>query len=81
MITLDVLAYATTLLALLAHTLPWTALLVLITLPRARDQIRIVRSTTDAKKLNLALLRSVQLHMEFGILMIIAFVVAAILKW
>jgi 1,4-dihydroxy-2-naphthoate octaprenyltransferase len=81
LITLDVLAYATTLLALLAHTLPWTALLVLITLPRARDQIRIVRSTTDAKKLNLALLRSVQLHMEFGILMIIAFVVAAILKW
>ena len=52
-----------------------------ITLPRARDQIRIVRSTTDAKKLNLALMRSVQLHMEFGILMIIAFVAAAIFKW
>ena len=81
LITLDVLAYVTTLIAILARTLPWTALLVLVTLPRARDQIRIVRSTTEAKKLNLALLRSVQLHMEFGILMIIAFVAAAIFKW
>jgi hypothetical protein len=54
---------------------------VLITIPRARDQLRIVRTETEAKKLNLALLRSVQLHMEFGILMIIAFVAAAIFKW
>lgn len=81
LITLDVLAYLTTLVAILARTLPWTALLAVITLPRARDQIRIVRSTTEPKKLNLALLRSVQLHMEFGILMIIAFVAAAIFKW
>ena len=81
LITLDVLAYATTLIAVAARSLPWTVLLVLITIPRARDQIRIVRSTTEAKKLNLALLRSVQLHMEFGILMIIAFVAAAIFKW
>src|SRR3984957_11492619 len=48
LIALDVLAYATTLIAVLARTLPWTALLVLITIPRARDQIRIVRSTTEA---------------------------------
>lgn len=81
LITLDALAYATILIAILARTLPWTALFVLITIPRARDQIRIVRSTTDAKKLNLALLRAVQLHMEFGILMIIAFVAAAIFRW
>ena len=75
------LAYATMLIAVLARTLPWTALLVLITIPRARDQIRIVRAESEAKKLNLALMRSVQLHMEFGILMIIAFVAAAIFKW
>ena len=81
LITLDVLAYGTALIAIFARSLPWAGLLVLITIPRARDQIRIVRSTTDAKKLNLALLRSVQLHMEFGILMIIAFVAAAIFKW
>jgi 1,4-dihydroxy-2-naphthoate octaprenyltransferase len=81
LIALDLLAYATTLIAVAARTLPWTALLVLVTVPRARDQLRIVRSETDPKKLNLALLRSVQLHMEFGILMIIAFVAAAIFKW
>ena len=81
LITLDVLAYGTMLIAVLARTLPWTALLVLVTIPRARDQIRIVRSETEAKKLNLALMRSVQLHMEFGILMIITFVAAAIFKW
>jgi 1,4-dihydroxy-2-naphthoate polyprenyltransferase len=81
LITLDVLAYGTALIAIFARSLPWTGLLVLVTIPRVRDQIRIVRSTTDAKKLNLALLRSVQLHMEFGILMIIAFAAAAIFKW
>jgi 1,4-dihydroxy-2-naphthoate polyprenyltransferase len=81
LITLDLLAYATALIAILARSLPWTALLVFLTIPRARDQLRIVRAETDSKKLNLALMRSVQLHMEFGILMIIAFVLAAIFKW
>jgi len=81
LIALDLLAYATALIAIMARSLPWTALLVLITIPRARDQLRIVRSETEPKKLNLALLRSVQLHMEFGILMIIAFVAATIFKW
>jgi 1,4-dihydroxy-2-naphthoate polyprenyltransferase len=81
LITLDLLAYGTALIAILARALPFTSLLVFLTIPRARDQLRIVRAETDSKKLNLALLRSVQLHMEFGILMIIAFVVAAIFKW
>ena len=81
LISLDVLAYATAFIAIAARSLPWTAVLVAITIPRALDQIRIVRRETEARKLNLALLRSVQLHMEFGILMIIAFVAAAILKW
>ncbi len=81
LIALDVLAYATTIGAVLARGLPWTALAVLITVPRARDQIGIVARETEAKKLNLALLRSVQLHLEFGILMTVAFAVAAIFKW
>jgi 1,4-dihydroxy-2-naphthoate polyprenyltransferase len=81
LMALDVLAYATALIAIVARSLPWTALLILLTIPRAREQIRIVRTETEPKKLNLALMRSVQLHMEFGILMIIAFLVAAIFKW
>ena len=35
----------------------------------------------EPKKLNLALFRSVQLHMEFGLLMIVAFLVAALMRW
>ena len=81
LIALDVLGYATALIAIVGRSLPWTALVVLLTIPRARDQIRIVRTETEPRKLNLALMRSVQLHMEFGILMIIAFLIAAIFKW
>ena len=81
LVVLDLLAYATTIMAVLARTLPWAALAVLITIPRARDQLRIVSNETEARKLNLALMRSVQLHLEFGILMTLAFVIAAIFKW
>ena len=81
LVALDVAAYATTLIAILAHTIPWIALIVFITVPRALDQIRIVMRESEPKKLNLALFRSVQLHMEFGLLMIAAFLVAALMRW
>jgi len=67
--------------AVLTRTLPWIALAVFITIPRALDQLRIVFRETDPKKLNLALFRSVQLHMEFGLLMIVAFLIAAFMDW
>ena len=78
---LDVAAYATTIAVVLAHTLPWIALIVFITVPRALDQIRIVMRESEPKKLNLALFRSVQLHMEFGLLMIAAFLIAGFMRW
>ncbi len=81
LVALDVAAYATTIAAVLAHTLPWIALVVFITVPRALDQIRIVMRESAPKKLNLALFRSVQLHMEFGLLMIAAFLIAAFMHW
>jgi hypothetical protein len=40
-----------------------------------------VTRSDDPKKLNLGLFRSIQLHMEFGLLMIAAFLVAAFFKW
>ena len=55
------------------------ALLTLLAIPRARDQLRIVFANSDPKKLNLALFRAVQLHMEFGLLLIIAYLAAAAL--
>ena len=81
LVTIDVAAYATTIAAVLARTIPWIALIVFITVPRALDQIRIVMRENEAKKLNLALFRSVQLQMEFGLLMIVAFLIAAFMRW
>jgi 1,4-dihydroxy-2-naphthoate polyprenyltransferase len=78
---LDIAAYATVLVAVLAHKLPWIALLAFITVPRALDQVRIVMRETEPKRLNLALMRSVQLHMEFGLLLIVAFLIAAFMRW
>ncbi len=81
LIALDVAAYVTTIVAIILHAIPWIALVVLITVPRALDQIRIMTRETDPKKLNLGLFRSIQLHMEFGLLMIAAFLTAAFIGW
>ncbi|MGH7947920.1 MAG: 1,4-dihydroxy-2-naphthoate octaprenyltransferase [Candidatus Binataceae bacterium] len=81
LLALDVAAYASTIYAVAMGTLPWITLATLATVPRALDQIRIVMCESEPRKLNLALLRSVQLHMEFGLLMFIAFVVAALAGW
>lgn len=77
LVALDVLAYATTLLAIVVGAIPWIGLITLLSVPRAISQIKIVMRETAAKKLNLALMRSVQLHMEYGLLMIVAFLAAA----
>jgi len=77
LIALDAAAYATTIVAIILHAIPWIALAVFITIPRALDQIRIMTRESDPRKLNLGLFRSIQLHMEFGLLMIAAFLIAA----
>ncbi len=81
LVALDIAAFATTMIAIVAHSIPWTAMLVFLTLPRALDQVRIVMRENEPRKLNLALMRSVQLHMEFGLLMIVAFLIAAFAGW
>src|SRR6516225_33284 len=73
---LDVLAYATSLVAMIVGAIPWTGLLALVSVPRAISQLQIVMRETEPKQLNVALFRSVQLHMEYGLLMIVAFLVA-----
>jgi 1,4-dihydroxy-2-naphthoate octaprenyltransferase len=81
LIVLDAAAYLTTIFAIIEHAIPWIALAVFITIPRALDQIRIMTRESDPKRLNLGLFRSIQLHMEFGLLMIAAFLVAAFVGW
>jgi 1,4-dihydroxy-2-naphthoate polyprenyltransferase len=81
LIALDVAAYVTAIGAVFARAIPWTTLIVVVTIPRALDQIRIMTRENEPKKLNLGLFRSIQLHMEFGLLMIAAFLVAAFVGW
>jgi 1,4-dihydroxy-2-naphthoate polyprenyltransferase len=81
LIALDVAAYLATIAGVLVHAIPWIALAVFITIPRALDQIRIMTRDSDPKKLNLGLFRSIQLHMEFGLIMIAAFLIAAFAGW
>jgi 1,4-dihydroxy-2-naphthoate polyprenyltransferase len=81
LIALDVAAYLATIVAIVLHAIPWVALVVLVTVPRALDQIRIMTRENEPKKLNLGLFRSIQLHMEFGLLMIAAFLVAGFAGW
>jgi 1,4-dihydroxy-2-naphthoate octaprenyltransferase len=73
---LDGAAYATVLICVVARLLPWTALATLITVPRARDELRIVFNENEPRKLNLALFRAVQLHLEFGLVMILSILLA-----
>lgn len=81
LIALDLAAYVTVIVGMLSHAIPWIAWAVFITIPRALDQIRIMTRENDRKKLNLGLFRSVQLHMEFGLVMIATFLVAAFVGW
>jgi len=77
---LDVAAYGSLIAFIAARILPWTALATLITVPRAIDELRIVFTEDSPKRLNVALFRAVQLHMEFGLLLIIAIAIAWALR-
>ncbi|HEV2169310.1 MAG TPA: 1,4-dihydroxy-2-naphthoate octaprenyltransferase, partial [Candidatus Binatus sp.] len=52
LIAIDVAAYATLIVGILSHAIPWIALIAFITIPRALDQIRIMTRENDPKKLN-----------------------------
>src|SRR5579885_716683 len=80
LLAIDLLAYATTIAAIAAGAIPWTGLAAALSVPRAANQIQIEMRETETGKLNLALLRSVQLHMEYGLLMILAFAAAAFMR-
>ncbi|MGH7813555.1 MAG: 1,4-dihydroxy-2-naphthoate octaprenyltransferase [Candidatus Binataceae bacterium] len=75
---LDISAYAAALLAIFAGAIPWIGLAVFVTVPRVIDQLRIVSRETEPKRLNRALMRAVQLHLEFGLILVAAFILAAL---
>ena len=81
LIALDLAAYAITLGAIALRAFPLVAVISLLSVPRALSQLRIVIHEQDPRRLNLALFRSIQLHMEFGLLMAASFLIAAFMRW
>jgi 1,4-dihydroxy-2-naphthoate polyprenyltransferase len=58
--------YISLIVAALVGAMPWEALIALATLPLARPIVQVVRAGGNPKKLNMALFRTAQLHMQFG---------------
>jgi len=81
LITCDALAYLLVAISVLARILPWLACAVIITLPHAVDQVRLVSGDADAAAHNRAMARSGQLQFEFGLVLVVAFVLSSILGW
>ena len=81
LITCDVLAYAAVLLGVILRLIPWLAVLVLVTLPRAVEQVRLVSGEANAEAHNRAMARSGQLQFEFGLVLVGAFVLSHLTGW
>ena len=77
----DLGAYLATIAGVIARVLPWPALAVIATAPRALDQIRLVSGGADAESHNRAMNRSGQLQFELGLVLVIAFILGRLFGW
>jgi 1,4-dihydroxy-2-naphthoate octaprenyltransferase len=77
----DLGAYLATIGGVIARVLPWPALAVVVTAPRAIDQIRLVSGNADAESHNRAMNRSGQLQFELGLVLVMAFILARLFGW
>jgi 1,4-dihydroxy-2-naphthoate polyprenyltransferase len=77
----DLGAYLATIGGVISRVLPWPALAVVITAPRAIDQIRLVLPGADAESHNRAMNRSGQLQFEVGLVLVIAFILGRLFGW
>ena len=62
-------AYVSLVVAAIAGSLPWPALVALATLPAVIPIVKVVAAGGNPRKLNLALVKTAGLHMQFGALM------------
>jgi 1,4-dihydroxy-2-naphthoate polyprenyltransferase len=81
LVTCDTLTYVIVLASVLFRLIPWPSILVLATLPRAIDQVRLVSGDADAEAHNRAMARSGQLQFEFGLALVAAFVLSRFMGW
>ena len=76
----DALAYGVIVLGAFTGALPLLALAVLVTLPRAIGQIRLVSTATDWRNMNGALNLTGRLHLEFGVLLAAAMLIGRVFR-
>src|SRR5262249_54967063 len=82
LVTCDTLAYVIVLASVLFRLIPWPSILVLATLPRAIDQVRLVSGkAAGAEEHNHAMARSGQLQFEFGLALVAAFILSRFMGW
>lgn len=81
LVTCDTLAYVIVLVGVLFRIIPWPSLLVIATLPRAIDQVKLVSGEAEAEAHNRAMARSGQLQFEFGLVLVVAFVASRFMGW
>lgn len=72
-------AYLAVLVGVIAGQLPWLALAVAITIPHAREEVRLVAEGPGAERHNRAMALSGQLQFEFGAALVAAFLIARLL--
>jgi 1,4-dihydroxy-2-naphthoate polyprenyltransferase len=77
----DFCAYAATIVGVIARVLPWPAVAVLLTSPRAIDQLRLVYAGPGAERHNRAMNRSGQLQFELGLVLVISFILGRLFGW
>ena len=78
---MDALAYLVTIAAIAARLLPWPVLLVVLAIPQGIIQLRMVFRETSAEKLHAAWLRGIQLHAQFGLLLIVGLMLSTALHY
>jgi 1,4-dihydroxy-2-naphthoate polyprenyltransferase len=81
LVTCDALAYVTVLVGVLLRLIPWPTILVLATLPRVIDQVKLVSGEASAEDHNRAMARSGQLQFEFSLVLVVAFVAGRFMGW
>jgi len=74
---MDVVAYAAIVWGAIAGLLPWPAVAVLASVPMAVTELGLAFRETDAAPLNVAWFRGVQLHLQFGVLLIAGLLAAS----
>ncbi|HEV2690800.1 MAG TPA: prenyltransferase, partial [Bryobacteraceae bacterium] len=78
---MDIVAFAIVIAAVATRLLPWPVLLVLVAVPQAIAQLRMVFREKEPEKLHDAWLRGIKLHGQFGVFMIVGLLLSAALHY